>query len=247
VQEIIGRYEKLNGFITEPASARAQIRFSCGQNSVAGFVRQAFLLFLRQQPGACIRITTMPGTARIEGVANGSLDLATVTHDDSTIQEIARRPLHVETISSDRLALVCAEDAPGSATLKRLPQSGLTLKHLSQFPLILPEPSAGIRKGLDQALRQLGLLSSLNVILEIGGWNAILTYVRDGLGVGLVSEAGLPSNGRLIVRYFDSDSFAPIAIKLVCRRSLAAGRELDLSPEAWAFCQALRRAARKPA
>jgi len=245
VEEIIGRYAQLSGFVNETVPLRPQVRFSCGQNSVAGFVRQAMLLFRRQHPEARVRVTTVPGTARIEGVANGSLDLATVTHDDATIFEIARRPLHIETISSDRLALVCAADTRWSATVERLAAGGVTLKDLGHFPLILPEPAAGIRKGLDQALRRHSLLGTLDVVLEIGGWNAILTYVRDGLGVGLISEASVPSNGRLIIRYLDSDWFPPIAIKLICRRSLTAGAGLDLSPTAQAFRTALRKAAHK--
>jgi DNA-binding transcriptional LysR family regulator len=189
----------------------------------------------------------MPGMTRIEGVANGSLDLATVTHDDATIFEIARRPLHIETIASDRLALICADNTPWTGAVKQLPAGGVALKHLVHLPLILPEPAAGIRKGLDQALRRDGLLGSLNVVLELGGWNAILSYVRDGLGVGLVTDSSVPSNGKLVVRHFDSDCLAPIAIKLICRRSLTTGEELDLSPEGLIFCKTLRRAARKSA
>lgn len=247
VVEIVGRYEQLTGFITEPAPQRPQVRFSCGQNSVAGFVRQAIHLFHREHPKVRVRIATMPGSTRIEGVANGSLDLATVTHDANAILEIARRPLFVETIASDRLALVCAEDTPWSKLLRQLPAAAATLKDLTHFPLILPEPAAGIRKGLDQALRQQGLFGKLDIVLEIGGWNAILTYVRDGLGVGLVSEAALPGNGKLIARYLDADSFTPIAIKLICRRALTTGEELDLSPEGLAFRTTLRQAAHKPA
>jgi hypothetical protein len=72
-----------------------------------------------------------------------------------------------------------------------------------------------------------------------------LTYVRDGLGVGLASEAVLPADGKFVVRYLDSKCFAPIAIKLICRRSLSVGEEVDLSPEGKAFRNTLRQAARK--
>jgi DNA-binding transcriptional LysR family regulator len=247
VVEIVGRYEQLSGFITEPTPEQPQVRFSCGQNSVAGFVRHAIHLFRKEHPEVRVRVATMPGAARIEGVANGSLDLATVTHDANTILEIARRPLFVETIATDRIALVCAEDTPWSALLGQLRSDHVTLKDLTSFPLILPEPAAGIRKGLDQALRQEELFGKLDVLLEIGGWNAILTYVRDGLGVGLVSEAALPANGKLIARYLNADTFAPIAIKLICRRALTTGEELDLAPEGLAFRATLQKAAHKPA
>ena len=44
--------------------------------------------------------------ARIEGVANGSLDLATVPQEPEVVHQIARRELHVERLIQDRLALV---------------------------------------------------------------------------------------------------------------------------------------------
>ena len=41
-------------------------------------------------------------------MSNGSLDLAIVSHDEASIAEIARRPLHVEPLVSHGLAVVCA-------------------------------------------------------------------------------------------------------------------------------------------
>src|SRR5208282_6675010 len=58
-------------------------------------------------------------------------------------------------------------------------------KAFCSFPLILPEPDAGIRKGLDEVVRSRSLLNKLDIAPEIGGWPTILAYVRDGFGVGL--------------------------------------------------------------
>jgi len=60
-------------------------------------------------------------------------------------------------------------------------------KAFCSFPLILPEPDAGIRKSLDELERSRGLLNKLDIAPEIGGWSTILAYVRDGFGVGVVS------------------------------------------------------------
>jgi len=60
-------------------------------------------------------------------------------------------------------------------------------KAFCSFPLILPEPDAGIRKGLDEVVRSSSLLNKLDIVPEIGGWSTILAYVRDGFGVGVVS------------------------------------------------------------
>src|SRR5262249_9003175 len=157
------------------------------------------------------------------GVSNGSLDLAIVSHDEPAIQEIARRPLHVEPLGSHRLVLVCAVDSPWNRGVRALPKDGAPAEALTRFPLILPEPDAGIRKGFDEALHRRGVLGHLNVALETGGWMAILAYVREGFGVGIVSEVTLPEEKGLIVRALDPAVFPPIESKLICRRPAGSG------------------------
>ena len=47
------------------------------------------------------------------------------------------------------------------------------------------ERSQGSGRGFEGGA---GLLSKLDIVLEVGGWATILAYVRDEVGVGLVSE-----------------------------------------------------------
>jgi DNA-binding transcriptional LysR family regulator len=180
------------------------------------------------------------GRARIEGVSNGSLDLAIVTHDEPSILEIARRSLHIEPLVTYRLALVCAFGMKWESKLKAVPKAGAPPEALCSFPLILPEPDAGIRTGLDEVLRSRGLLSKLDLTLEIGGWSAILAYVRDGFGVGLVSEGALDDPKGLTVRPLDRATFSPIEAKLICRRLAGSGEEPDLSDVAHSWHAILR-------
>lgn len=67
------------------------VRFACGQQMAVGLVRQALRRFCSQH--TTVRVSNLRGQARIEGVSNGTLDLAVVTHDVPTIQDIARRTL----------------------------------------------------------------------------------------------------------------------------------------------------------
>jgi DNA-binding transcriptional LysR family regulator len=187
-----------------------------------------------------IRISTLRGRMRIEGVSNGTLDLAIVTHDEPTIQEIARRLLHVEPLVSHRLALVCAHDARWIRAVRDLPKDGVPAGGLVRFPLILPEPDAGIRQTFDEILRRQGVVGRLQIALEIGGWGAILTYVREGFGVGIVSEAVVPDEKGLTVRPLDPASFPPIESKLICRRLVGPNEDLDLSEPAAAWREVLR-------
>ncbi len=247
VEELVDQYQNLQTFVDlggEPEGS-SRIRFACGQQMVGGLVRRALHEFGKKHPDALIRISTLRGRARIEGVSNGSLDLAIVTHDEPSILEIARRPLHVKLLVTYRLALVCASDSKWASKLRSLPKAGVPPEALAACPLILPEPDAGIRKGLDEVLRSHGLVNKLDIALEIGGWAAILAYVRDGFGVGLVSEGALEGTKGLTVRSLDRTSFAPTEAKLICRRQAGSRVELDLSEHALAWKDVVCRIARQ--
>jgi len=242
VEELVDRYRNLNTFVEEggkPAGA-APVHFACGQAMAAGLVRHALLKFRKKHPDARLRISTLRGRARIEGVSNGSLDLAIVTHDEPSILEIARRTLHIEPLVTYRLALVCASGSKWESKLRALPKAGAAPEAFCSFPLILPEPDAGIRKGLDEVLRSRGILNKLDIALEIGGWATILAYVRDGFGVGVVSEGALTDMEGVTLRKLDPGSFDPIVARLICRRATGPGEEPDLSEPSRAWSNALR-------
>ena len=109
--------------------------------------------------------------------------------------------------------------------------------------MILPEPDAGIRQELDAILRRTDVLGQLTVALEIGGWRAILAYVRDRFGVGIVSDAVLAGENDLIIRPLDPAIFPPIPSHLICRRATGRKAGVDLSDDALAWRKALMRAA----
>src|SRR5262249_24112923 len=98
----------------------------------------------------------------------------------------------------------------------------------------------------DAARRAPGLAPAgprLQVALEVGGWAAILAYVHDGFGVGIVSEAAVLEPKGLIVRSLDPNAFPPIEARLIGRRLGGSGDDWDLSEGAQAWCAVLRRIA----
>ena len=245
VEELVDRYQTLHTFVEEggkPAGA-APVHFACGQQMAAGLVRRALLEFRKKHPDARLRISTLRGRARIEGVSNGSLDLAIVTHDEPSILEIARRPLHVEPLVTYRLALVCASGTKWESKLRSLPKAGAPSRSVL---LVSPDPPRARRRHPQGPGRvscdPAGLLNKLDIALEIGGWATILAYVRDGFGVGIVSEGALTDSDGLTVRKLDAGSFDPIVARLICRKATGPGEEPDLTEPARAWCDALRRA-----
>jgi DNA-binding transcriptional LysR family regulator len=243
VEEIVRRYEQLARLVSEPKPSIQQVSFACG-SLAAGVVRGAVRRFREQHPSIRPRISTSPGILRIRGVAMGSLDLALVTQSRATIRRIARRRLSIEPLETEHLVLVCADSSPWAQRVGEL-KGKVTPAALKDFPLILPEPDTGLRRRLDRILQEHQVLDELDIAMEVGGWKAILEHVRDGSGVGILSDAALPESDRLIVQPLDPRHFPPTEVKLICRLQLARPDERDLSPHAEAFRQLLLAAAKE--
>lgn len=240
VEEILTRYEVLTRFIDQPSEKR--VKFACGQQAVQGFVRKAIGRFRAQHPGVRLHVATLRGTARIEGVASGTLDLAAVTHDEPEIHRIARRKLHVEALAEDHLMLASAENVPWSSAVRKLPKAGVSAEDLADFPLIVPDPDSSIRRWFDAILRDRGMLGALNVVLETGGWRTILAYVHDGFGVGIIPNTAAKLEKGITLRRFDPAVFPARVTRLICRRIDTGGQKLDLTAEAAAFRKSIIRA-----
>ncbi|MFZ1936212.1 MAG: LysR family transcriptional regulator [Thermoguttaceae bacterium] len=245
VRNLMSRYEQLRTFAGNGEVERAVVRFACGRQAVARFVHRAARQYWAEHPEVQLRVSTLPGTARIEGVANGVIDLATVAHDELRIRKIARRDLHVETIYRDRLALVCRRNTRWAAAMERLPKHKVGPSGFVGFPLLLPGAESGVRVMLDDVLRTSGVLEKLDIRLEVSSWTVILGYVSDRLGVGLVSESAVPKAPWLIVRYLDPALIPPYRAKLICRRAADCSHQLDLSHSARAFYRILKQTARQ--
>jgi DNA-binding transcriptional LysR family regulator len=236
VEDLLRRYEQLLHFVGPAESAG--LTFACGRQAAATFVLAAVRRFRRHHRGVRFRLSTLRGAARIEGVANGLLDLALVTHDPGQIEAIARRPLYVEELFDDPLVLVADARASWADEFRTLPDGRVSAKALAGFPLILPEPDAGLREALDTRLRESGLTRPLDVVVEVGGWGLVLAYVREGLGVGLLPRSAVKGES-LLVKAPQSALVPPNRVRLICRKK-PGSESLDLSELGEEFHQTLR-------
>jgi DNA-binding transcriptional LysR family regulator len=247
VRDLVGRYDRLTGFAEAVGSGLPAFTFACGQQAATGFVLRAARRFHREQPDTTFRISQLRGQARIEGVANGALDLAAVTDREETIQAVARRELYIDALPEEPLVLVGIGSPPAGQPVPawheaftRLPQRGASAEALRRFPLIVPEPDADVRRVIDAAARAAGVLSELQPVLEIGGWQAILAYARAGLGVGVVPRPAFEqAPDGLEARPLDRKVFPPIRVRLICRPRPDGSGEPDLSPAALRFRELL--------
>jgi DNA-binding transcriptional LysR family regulator len=236
VEELLRRYDQLLQFVGP--TDLSVLALACGRQAAGTFVLAAIRRFRRRHPSARLRLSTPRASARIEGVANGLFDLALVTADAARVEAIARRPLHVEELFDDPLVIVADARGPWAVELGALPEGRVSARALARFPLILPEPDAGLREALDARLHEAGLTRRLDVVIEVGGWPLLLAYVREGLGVGLLPRSVVKGEG-LVVRVPQAAIVPPNRVRLVCRKR-AGSDQLDLSEVGMELYETLR-------
>jgi DNA-binding transcriptional LysR family regulator len=254
VREMVRRREQLHDFLHARADDLPDVSVACGQEAVTDLVLPAVKRFRRRRPHGRVRIATPSGRDRVTGVATGVYDLALITHEpdrrpSDKIEQMARRPLYVESLLEDRPVLAAARSGgdEGKAAWRRrfvqLPaDEPAPATVLVGLPLILPERGRGRREQFD-LWAKVADVGPLDVVVEVGGWAAILAYAAAGLGVGLATERSaarfLRGGGRLEVRRLDATAFPADTVRLLAPKAHRDDRP-QLSPAAEEFLQALR-------
>ncbi|MBL8828465.1 MAG: LysR family transcriptional regulator [Planctomycetaceae bacterium] len=239
--EIVERQRLLENSINLNYPLLSRVSLCCGEEAVRTFVRPAVEEFRKKYPDSQFRVSVLSPYDRIMNVATGAADLATVTHDEESIKRIARRPLHIETLTKDPLALVMGKGRKDMRQrFESLPARNVRIKHLADFPLVLPAPDGGTRVRIDTAIAAAKLRGPINVIAELEGWQTLLEYVQCGIGVGILPRSAIEAHsGPLLVKWLDDDALEPTTTKLICRYKADATENLDLSDEARALRELL--------
>jgi len=241
VEELVHRYRLLTESIEE---SRPDVVFGTGASGAAGFVREAIRLYRSRRSKGTFRISTLPAIARVEGVANGSLDLACVRLEAHEVLDLAHRPLFVEELYNDPLVLIAVPNVEGFEDFQAITEKGVTPKSLARFPLVLPEANSGLRRDFDRCCREAGVIDRLNVVVEVGPFTSALAYVRDGVGAGIVPRSATMGQSGLSVKPLPPKLSPPSTVRVLCRKK-AGTDDLDLAEGALEFLQALRDAARE--
>lgn len=91
-----------------------------------------------------------------------------------------------EKFAADQLHLTVPSNHPLSRYAK------VTLNDTFKYPWVLREPGSGTRKTFLQELEKKGYsLANLNVVMELGSTQAVITAVAAGLGISTISEWAL--------------------------------------------------------
>lgn len=226
VSDLVARYAQLERFVAGGGPAADCVVLACGQQAAASFVREAIVCFRAERAATLVRLLTPRGRARIQGVAAGQFDLACVTEPPAVIRQLARSELSIEPLLEDRFVLAAcpAPRSPWGKQWKHLAEDRpVRAEELVDLPFVLPEADAARRQQFDEwTSRATGRL--LKAVVEIGGWQTMLDYVAEGVGVGLVPESALSiyaSGGRrkLSVRRLTTEDFPPDHVRLIARKA----------------------------
>src|SRR5438046_454051 len=87
------------------------------------------------------------------------------------------------------MASCYAARAPRATASADLCCIGVRSVALFAVTLILPEGDVGWRGQVDRRRCKVGSLNRLQVVMEVGGWQAQLAYGREGLGVAMVPSS----------------------------------------------------------
>lgn len=123
----------------------------------------------------------IPVASRAEGIAllrRGEVDLAVIS------SEIDEEGLESRWFFMDEIALIAPAGHPWAKS------EGIELEELLNEPIILREPTSGTRQVLRAELAAHDIvLDELNILMEIGTADGIVSAVAAGLGVAFVSRA----------------------------------------------------------
>jgi DNA-binding transcriptional LysR family regulator len=230
VADMVRRYRQLERVLARGAVGKAVVAVACGPQAAHGFVRAAVEQLLREKPDCRVRLSTPRGRVRIEGVAGGQFDLAIVTDSPTTVRKLARREMYIERLFDDHFVLAAnppARSAWGARWKDLSAGEPAPAAEILGLPFILPEPDSSRRQQFDDWCYQ-ATGKTLNVTIEVGGWQTILEFVASGLGVGLVPHRAVMvfqerSHRKLSVRPLDPAEFPPDAVRLIARK--AHGKE----------------------
>lgn len=132
--------------------------------------------FLAEYPEVGVTLDVRDTAAVVEAVESGQ------AHIGMTGARVPGSRVTTEQLGSDRLVLVCPPDHPFATA------ESVDLAELAEQPFIARESGSGTRMAAEAALRNAGLdPNELNVVMELGTGQAIVSAVEGGMGVAVVS------------------------------------------------------------
>lgn len=161
------------------------LEIAAGMSTILYLLPKYVEAFRCAHPKIELRLTQVTGLEGLERVRGGLVDFA-VGPLNQTPEDIEFHPI----VSYD--PVVITSRGHPLATMDRL-----TLAEISRYPLILPPRNLSTWPMIDTTFKNNGL--PYQVAMEVGGWEAIKTYVALNLGISIIIRIGITGQENLEV------------------------------------------------
>jgi DNA-binding transcriptional LysR family regulator len=198
---------------------RGHLSIAAGESTIQYVLPSTVQKFAAKHPGISLALNNVTGMDGLQQLRERRVDFCVGPLLDTPPD------LEFEPIVSFDPVLITALRHPLSK------HRHVTLKQISQYPLILPPRHLSTWRQVELVFLQQHL--PYEVRLEMGGWEVIKRYVELGLGISIVMSVCLAGNDRLRVlpvkKYFPNRVYGIVRLK---------GR--PLSPQARHFIETFR-------
>jgi len=194
--------QALDSFAEELQGLQAGRIYLAASQTIAGSLLPAALLSFHQlYPQIEVFVDSVNSQQVFETMDHHDLGLV-----ESILPSSVPECCHVEHLGEDKIVIVMPKDHPLSTF------SSIKLAQLGDYPLIWREQGSGTRAVLEQ--NWLSIMGKQpHVQLCMGGVSAVLESVRQGLGVGVVSQFCLPTGESILTtRPFEPQLSRPMSL-----------------------------------
>ena len=162
-----------------------RLEIAAGMSTILYLLPKYVETFRRAHPKIELRLHQVTGLEGLERLRSGLVDFA-VGPLNQTPEDIEFHPI----VSYDPVVITCR----GHPLAQK---ARLTLAEISRYPLILPPRNLSTWPMIDSTFKKHGL--PYQVAMEVGGWEAIKTYVGLGLGISIIIRIGITGQEKLEV------------------------------------------------
>lgn len=163
-----------------PVAGTLEIGASTGPGGVV--LPRLLCEFAESHPDLHVQLSVASTQTIVERVADRTLEIGVVGAAPR------HRAVEYEPFFRDSVVLACPVG-------HRFAGRRISLKELESEPLIVMQEGAGVRDVIEEELRNLGApLKSLNVRLELGLQESVVSAVRAGYGVSFISRSSIESD-----------------------------------------------------
>jgi DNA-binding transcriptional LysR family regulator len=198
---------------------QGQLAVAAGGSTIQYMLPRSVQRFVAEHPGIALKLNNVTGREGMQMLRDRRVDFCVGPILDTPAD------IEFEPIVSFDAVLITAAHHPLSMLRK------VSLKQISQYPLILPPRDLSTWRQVDLVFLRESL--PYEVRLEVGGWEVIKKYVELGLGTSIVMSMCISGEEKLEVinvkKYFPSRVYGIVKLK-----------SRPLSPQARSFIVTLK-------